>query len=684
MYKTHNYVRSAQQNVCSYVLIQCTTNAYPTNEIVVHVYVVLNCLTVVSTIDNAASFSTNIPRRVSAICVSCSVLCFAAASANTDFMTAIRSEVSRHRDIQDDGESDDLRQESLLRFPRTDSDTRDFDTPSGNGEVSDRKSDGYSPRGAASLSGSHTSEGLYRDQRAQGNNLTINEEPHEEIWESPSPETGENQEVSKDEDKFYDQIAQSLSTLHEEHDDGEEEEEEQYSSDDDQVDEVDEEEEEGEQDRRDDDADKEEEEDGSAKLSTKYNVDSTSVDEQCNQDSHEETVQVHDISKENISGSKRSDTPQSARGYANKDGIRVEDAKEGSVTCRDKSQDDNVNKGDNSQGSIGRRTSQTGEETEVDQELGHRPSFYDQEETHSVHSRRVSANCTVIEGSQVLLPKDNSDQTAGGTNKHEDSTSMKSNTTYSANKTEDAHSDEVSASKNSRTSLSSQIENQKRQESKQLSNSRITISSRKHSVKHTDLSSNGSKSSLSKSLKGRKQSLSRKAIQDDTVSTKNESHEHTDGVLTREEGDGFANTSLADPSLSRKDLHNAQRNPSRKSSHTHSGDGNTIDQYVDSKHVDEKAANSLGSLANGVTDTKGVEEQYHESNEGSAPQIRDADINQGSNQRCQKNDITEDLRATEDKNKKDENGEGPSRDVKAGSYYFAACSVFRFRFYVIY
>ena len=600
-------------------------------------------------------------------------------------MSAIRSEVSRHRDIEDDGEGDDLRQQSLLRFPRTDSDTHDYDTPPGNGDVSDRKSDEYSPRGAASLSGSQTSEGLFRDQRAQGNNLTIDEEPHEEIWESPSPETGNNQEGSKDEDTFYDQIAQSLSTLHEEHDDGEEEdeegveeeqdesddeeeEEEQYSSDDDQDDKEDE------KDGSDDDADEveEEEEDRSIKLSSKYQINSTSSDEHRKQGGNEETVR--DNSNENISEGKRSDMPKSST----KDGIQVNDY------IRDKTIDDTVNKSDNSQGSIGRRNSNTEEETKVDPELDHLPSFSDREKMHSLHSQRISTNSKVIEGRQVLPPKDNSDATAGGNKNHdEDSTSLENNTNHTAKKAADAHSDEESASKNSRTSVSSQVETQKQQDSKQLSNSRITISSRKQSVKHTDLTSNGSKSSLSKELKGRKQSLSRKASQDDRGSTKNESHDNADRVLTRGEGDGFANTSLADRTLIGKDLHNAQENPSQKSSHTHSGDGNAIDQHVDSKNGVEKVANSFGRLANDVTDTKGVEEQFGGVNEGSAPQIQDAHIDQVSNQRSLENDITEgnndralDLEATEDKDKTNEiDGEGPSRNVNAGSYYFTAYSV---------
>ena len=609
-------------------------------------------------------------------------------------MTAIRSEVSRHRDIQDDGEADDLRKQSLLRFPRTDSDTRDFYDVSGNGEVPEKKLDGYSPRGAASLSGSQTSESLSRDQRAQGNNLTIDEEPHEEIWEeSPSPETTTNQEGLKDEDKFYDQIAQSLSTLHEEEiaddeeedieeeqdksDDDEEEEEEdqQYSSDDDH--------DEGEDERNRSDEEGEEEQDGGAKLSTKDKADSTSGNEQCNVDDHEGTVQVRNNSDEKISESKRSDSPQSATDYPTKDGSQVEYAREESVTSRDQTNDDTTNTGDKAPE---RRTSHMADETDVDQELDHPPSFSDRDETHSVHSRRVGANSNT-EGSQVLPPKDNSDTAAGRgvedihtvreTNKHEDSTSMES-TTSMVKKTSDTQHDEEMVSKNSRASLSRQAVQQNQPESKQLSNSRVTISSRKQSVKQTDLSSNGSKSSLSKELKGRKRSVSRKASQEDTGSTIKESHDNADRSFTRKDGDGFANTSLADRTLSGKDLHNGQESPSSKISHTLSGDGNTVDQYVDSKLVDEQVANSFGSFAN---DTKSKKEKYNDVNEGSALKMQYADIDHGSNQRSQENYITEDdnykslgPEATEDMDKKYEKGESsltPSRsfDVKPGSYY---------------
>ena len=131
-------------------------------------------------------------------------------------MTAIHSEVSRHRDVEEDAEADNIRQQSLLRFPRSVSDTHEVDDLSEDDEHADKRCDSLSPDGAQ-LTESMTSEKLLREQQARSRDLATDEELlHERTWESPSPVKTEVPDSSRDEDKFYDQMTQSLSTLHEE------------------------------------------------------------------------------------------------------------------------------------------------------------------------------------------------------------------------------------------------------------------------------------------------------------------------------------------------------------------------------------------------------------------------------------------------------------------------------------
>ncbi|KAK2191055.1 hypothetical protein NP493_60g01057 [Ridgeia piscesae] len=178
-------------------------------------------------------------------------------------MTAIHSEVSRHRNVEDDAEADTIRQQSLLRFPRSVSDTHEVDDLSEDDEPPDKRCDSLSPDGAQ-LTESMTSEKLLREQQARSRDLATDEELlHERTWESPSPVKTEVPDSSRDEDKFYDQMTQSLSTLQEE----------QVLDDD--------------------------EQEASAKLSTKDNEESVSVgkdqdDTSVQEDIPEENVKIHD------------------------------------------------------------------------------------------------------------------------------------------------------------------------------------------------------------------------------------------------------------------------------------------------------------------------------------------------------------------------------------------------------
>ena len=300
-------------------------------------------------------------------------------------MTAIHSEVSRHRDIEEDGDGDDIRQQSLLRFPRSVSDTHDVDNLSGDEDHPDTQWDSPSPD-RAQRSESLTSENLRRDQRDRGHNLTADEELPDRTWESPSPEKTNIPESLREEDTFYDQKTQSLSTLHEE----------QILDDD--------------------------EQDGSIKLSTNDNDGSTPRKEQDNKSEREEILEeatnihdntIKDTTEEQLSEDKRSDSLGRASCHT-KDRNEMEDARDDSRQLQDETISDTTNtqhKG-NCRDTPERRSSQTEEGTETEQTLEHRPSSIDHEEQRSLNYGEQTTSGNYNEERQISPPRDNENTTA--------------------------------------------------------------------------------------------------------------------------------------------------------------------------------------------------------------------------------------------------------------------------------